>query len=71
MTHNELLARVNKLEDSYDTEGYAWGALKAVLELHKPMEEDCECNREHIPICEECVDDYPCLTIQAIDKELI
>jgi hypothetical protein len=72
VTHDELLAKL-----SNDENGYAGSsplqrlyALRAVAELHKPMEENCECDREHVPTCEECVDDYPCSTIQAIEKEL-
>ncbi len=73
MTHNELVARVNKLEDSYDTEGYAWGALKAVVELHNPVDVSWKNDGSKIlcSTCSEGSDVYPCPTIQAIEKELI
>ena len=73
MTHDELLAKLWILPvDITETQhgARAVQALRAVVELHKPMEENCECNREHVPTCEECVDDYPCSTIQTIEKEL-
>ncbi len=73
MTHYELLDRI--AQAGLEPHGNVMPthlvlALRAVVELHKPMEENCECNREHVPICEECVDDYPCPTIQGIEKEL-
>jgi hypothetical protein len=66
MTHDELLAKI-----AFDSAHHLREALRAVVELHKPMKEDCECDREHIPTCEECVDDYPCPTIQTIEKVLV
>ncbi len=41
-------------------------ALRAIVELHKPFEIDREGNYN----CQECEWQYPCLTIQAIEKEL-
>jgi hypothetical protein len=76
MTHEELLAKVNALdyfigpEPSGDKAVYA---LRAVVELHKPIYnpnfEDSE------PWCWQCAEGrgyakYPCPTIQAIEKEL-
>ena len=71
MTHDELLAKIN-----YDIEGNPYdeymSALRAVVELHRPMS-------DRMPDCAECVTihqgetdvvNYPCPTIQAIDKEL-
>ena len=71
MTHDELLAKIN-----YDIEGNPYDeymqALRAVVELHKPMS-------DRMPDCAECVTIhqgetdvvfYPCHTIQAIEKEL-
>ena len=71
MTHDELLAKIN-----YDIEGNPYDeymqALRAVVELHKPMS-------DRMPDCAECVTIhqgetdvvfYPCPTIQAIEKEL-
>ena len=67
MTHDELLARIN---DTINRGIWIWAnvnALRAVVELHKPM--------ENFPnVCGECAFEavvlYPCQTIQAIEKEL-
>ena len=71
MTHDELLTKIN-----YDIEGNPYdeymSALRAVVELHRPMS-------DRMPDCAECVTIhqgetdvvfYPCPTIQAIEKEL-
>ena len=61
MTHDELLALLNAKSDSDEIH-----ALRAVVELHKPMwdNEYCgECSPTHNG-------SYPCPTIQAIEKEL-
>ena len=70
MTHDELLAMIS-LEDkqliSYEEFEKRNLALRAVVELHKPMEKFPD-------VCGECGFDavvlYPCPTIQAIEKEL-
>jgi len=88
VTHDELLA---KIEASGFVQGkdYVWSldgpavkkanaALRAVVELHKPIEEDGKlwCQHEacynHIEFLErdDCDCDYPCPTIEAIEKEL-
>lgn len=70
MTHDELLAKIGNPVD----EGYQYGdivfnkALRAVAELHKPVE-----GNEHL--CSSCLfgdflQAYPCITIQTIEKEL-
>lgn len=65
MTHDELLTQLEGLwHDSYKAPGYQ--ALRAVVELHKPVEIDRELNYN----CQECEWGYPCPTIQAIEKEL-
>ena len=71
MTHNELLAEIDtRLEIMGDK--LVSAALRAVVELHKPMS-------DRMPDCAECVTIhqgetdvvfYPCPTIQAIEKEL-
>ena len=72
MTHDELLAKVDTLEARY-TDYPTYLALRAVVELHKPM--------GFLDICESCEEReyqggegyevrYPCPTIQAIEKEL-
>ena len=68
MTHDELLAEIN-LASRGEYASLAV-ALIAVVELHKPNEDNC---------CTGCPYDfeydghfysYPCPTIQAIEKEL-
>ena len=83
MTHNELLVRINANlcgKDGCDGEHYKkdningeWFALRAVVELHKPVqsymfdEEACfHCSSEE----DRSEILYPCPTIQAIEKEL-
>ena len=50
-------------------------ALRAVVELHTPIydnscsDPDC-CGGPYPDLCNGCGDDYPCATIQAIEKEL-
>ena len=64
MTHDELLDCV-KPEYAY---GKIGDALRAVVELHKPDgEENCSVCLSW-PIDRE---NYPCPTIQAIEKELL
>ena len=60
MTHDELK---EKLSNAYHTPLYL--ALRAVVELHKPV-----LHSKHKYICEGCNLFYPCDTIQAIEKEL-
>ena len=77
MTHDELLAMIDTLEASY-TDYPSYLALRAVVELHKPKEEDGKlwCEHEvcydHIEFLERdnCDCFYPCPTIQAIEKAL-
>lgn len=75
MTHEELLAKIGKPAD----EGYEYcdivfnRALRAVVELHKPIKDEFFNVGELI--CEECTreeytNQYPCPTIEAIEKEL-
>ena len=61
MTHDELLARL----DDYGFGVPPLNALRAVVELHKPI-------IHALPdeTCWACQDLYPCPTIQAITKEL-
>lgn len=68
MTHNELLEAVNSptYRQSRTLE-HPYIALRAVLELHKPV----ETNYIDIETCTGCEEaEYPCPTIQAIEKEL-
>ncbi len=73
MTHNELIEAINKeIDQAAFVEGYypfkLLKALRAVVELHKPDGQG---------YCVECErggptggTQYPCPTIQAIEKEL-
>jgi hypothetical protein len=89
MTHDELLTKINANlcgRDDCDGEHYKkdglhgeWFALRAVVELHKPVDRNeayagiegeephwvCSCDE-----FEEYGRGYPCPTIQAIEKEL-
>ena len=77
MNHDELLADINEAIQ-YEEDKQVWKALRAVVELHKPKEEDGKlwCSHEvcynHIEFLErnDCDCSYPCPTIQAIEKEL-
>ena len=69
MTHDELLALIDRCEDFAASVGGTSGtgtALRAVVELHKPKLDGL--------ICGECTASesewYPRSTIQAIEKEL-
>ena len=71
MTHDELLKDIQIcLENNYTK--ILTDALRAVVELHKPVwskKFNCKCCNG----CFEVTDDwiaYPCPTIQAIEKEL-
>jgi hypothetical protein len=69
MTHDELLYRMIWASERYhDTDGRAqyFDALRAVVELHKPVE------HTEGTWCSGCMatEWYPCPTIQAIEKEL-
>jgi len=64
MTHDELISLLTTMTN-HDAI-FMKDALRAVVELHKPVEIDRELNYN----CQECEWGYPCLTIQAIEKEL-
>jgi len=65
MTHDELLAELTDIEPVY-ARATLYSALRAVVELHKPVEGKFGLS------CLKCRDyeNYPCSTIQAIEKEL-
>ena len=80
MTHDELLELIAANEEFYDdgtNRTPSWSALRAVVELHKPVEVSHNyydtgfgCSA---PSCHNKYDEpgyYPCETIQAIEKEL-
>ncbi len=66
MTHDELLAKINALDEHWKStypQLTAWKVLRAVVELHKPSDGQCyECHYEGR--------NYPCETIQAIEEQL-
>jgi hypothetical protein len=76
MTHDELLARLWVLPEDVtelDHGAKAVQALREVVELHKPKE--FEFNDQPVLVCGHCQlgvvgDEYPCETIQVIEKEL-
>jgi hypothetical protein len=70
MTHDELLAKI----DSFTCcSGVHEVALRAVVELHKPFDFELAPDVYKL-VCTNCqvgvVEQYPCQTIQAIEKEL-
>jgi hypothetical protein len=68
MTHNELSRQLEGLwHDSFKAPGYMM--LRAVVELHKPKDFAIDTDFPWVG-CKECERLYPCLTIQAIEKEL-
>jgi hypothetical protein len=70
MTHDELVALLNSKSDSDEIH-----ALRAVVELHKPTKmgekQYCECGVMSEELEEWVMSEYPCPTIQAIEKELV
>ena len=70
MINNELLAKI----DNYTCcSGAHEIALRAVVELHKEIPSRGANYPAHFPSapdCAECSLNYPCPTIQAIEKEL-
>lgn len=76
MTHEELLATINEEIKvcqpectKHDLDNMPWLALRAVVELHKPLPESK--NSPFKDFCFGCGQIYPCKTIQAIEKELV
>ena len=69
MTHDELLELIAANEEFYGdgtNRTPSWSALRAVVELHKPLWIDSD-----VPSwCAESCGSYPCNTIQSIEKEL-
>ena len=75
MTHDELLAKMAEPAhnlNANDARNVYLLALRAVVELHKPIWRGC--NEDNCcgstDMCRLCADEYPCETIQAIEKEL-
>ena len=81
MTHDELLAKIDdstnglKHEDIFSLLIANTKALRTVVELHKPVFAVAN-GVEGPKYCQQCAEgrgyaDYPCPTIQAIEKELM
>jgi len=72
MTHDELLAICDNY--SFKDSAEPVKALRAVVELHKPVEYVKQFSDGEILegefICNHCNYNYPCPSIQAIEKEL-
>jgi hypothetical protein len=66
MTHDELLAMIKPMTNNDAI--FMKDALRAVVELHKPITH--RGYEDEGFFCNNCEFDYPCLTIQAIEKEL-
>ena len=74
MTHDELLEEINTAEHPW----WMQDALRAVVELHKPMKEPkksgwfegVEYKEGYVIGCEFDNYHYPCPTIQAIEGQL-
>jgi hypothetical protein len=77
MTHEELLIEINRrLEVAlYNGDAQSIHALRAVVELHKPMLWKNVDTDKYGYKCQACQgwtrELYPCPTIQAIEKELL
>ena len=77
MTHEELLKKIESKEENYYADPPSLNALRAVVELHKPIEGKCNLcaftlyiTPMGIPYEHTYTTDYPCATIKAIEKEL-
>ena len=77
MTHDELLAKIKSLQIKQMR--IVYNALYAVVELHKPVQGRSDITTYDYVGCDACVEwshdgnmnlEYPCPTIQAIEKEL-
>ena len=70
MTHDELLEKIGSFTCC---SGAHEVALRAVVELHKPMAPTAPVATHDdywYGLCDDCLKTYPCPTIQAIEKEL-
>ena len=76
MTHDELLAEIDERTSYLGNVDGIYTALRAVVELHKPIKSFGD---ERYMACDHCEEwstedalqvAYPCPTIQAIEKEL-
>ena len=77
MTHEELLAEIDNLNDSCSVADRLAISLRAVVELHRPIKVSHDYYKSGLGCSSpDCIDhyhepiEYPCPTIQAIEKEL-
>ena len=80
MTNNELLAEINLLGETSSIQSVLANTLRAVVELHKPESITTSCpdgkpgclvlHYSHKQKCSCGFWNYPCPTIQAIEREL-
>jgi hypothetical protein len=74
VTHDELLIEINRRLDVayYNGDPQSMRALRAVVELHKPLDNLIAefCSHCTEMSCKDIYTLYPCLTIKAIEKEL-
>ena len=78
MTNEELLAKIDEGgARAFQSDSYGWIALRAVVELHKPI--DTAISFDKYIGCNACFgwshegevhETYPCPTIQVIEREL-
>lgn len=80
MSHDKLLTRIKEGQwVDRDEMRLRSNALRAIVELHKPITEDLTDfndgspdHEDFVDFCSSCEDTlYPCVTIQAIEKELL
>ena len=69
MTHDELLAKLDAAPNSDSC--WKIAIIRAVVELHKPFNYSHHFTDKVFIYCSTCKNnEYPCPTIQAIEKEL-
>ena len=81
MTHDELLVLLNERDIGCGKNCQsAYGALRAVVELHRPVQGSSDIQTYDYVGCDACVEwshdgnmnlRYPCPTIKAIEEELL
>ena len=71
VTHEELVGKIDRKTTCTCPENTYWdlSALRAVVELHKASKVEGRWGKITI-CCLRCQTNYPCPTIQAIEKEL-
>jgi hypothetical protein len=72
--HEELLAHIDDYIYNYGLAGHKTSmffALRAVVEMHKPEQRCYDATCYCKDMCSKCKEDYPCQTIQSIEKELV